>query len=166
LPLQAEGEFALVMEKLDAALALPGQPVKRGTMAHKHIIYMMLVEAAAQLPDPTALSEYAERLEELATQDSHKPYLAVAHRGWGIAHRLDGDYDLAKERLQQALALFVELEAGWQIGRTHVEMAELNLALTEEAKAADHFSQALGAFEKLKAGPDMARTQAALAEIA
>jgi len=95
------------MEKLEAALALPGQPVKRGTMAHKHIIYMMLVEAAAQLPDPTALSEYAERLEELATQDSHKPYLAVAHRGWGIAHRLDGDYDLAKERLQQALALFV-----------------------------------------------------------
>ncbi len=102
----------------------------------------------------------------MATQDSHKPYLAVAYRGWGIAHRLEGDYDLAKQRLQQALALFVELDAGWQIGRTHVEMAELNLARSEESKAADHFSQALGAFEKLKAGPDMARTQAALAEMA
>jgi tetratricopeptide (TPR) repeat protein len=166
LPLQAEGEFALVLEKLEASLALSGQPVKRGTMAHKHIVYMMLVEAAAQLPDPTALSEYAERLEELATQDGHKPYLAVAHRGWGIAHRLDGDYDLAKQRLQQALALFVELEAGWQIGRTHIAIAEMNLARGEESKAAKHFTQALESFEKVEAGPDYARTQAALAEIA
>jgi tetratricopeptide (TPR) repeat protein len=166
LPLQAEGEFALVMEKLEAALALPGQPVKRGTMAHEHIVYMMLVEAAAGLPDLDALCEYAERLEELATQDSHKPYLAIAHRAWGIAHRLSGDYDLAKNRLQMALTLFVELEAKWQIGRTEVEMAKLNLARSEEAKAARHFSQALESFEALQARPDMARVEAALAAMA
>ena len=166
MPLQAEGEFALVKEKLEAALDLPGQPVKRGTMAHKHIITMMLAEAAAQLPDPAALAEYAERLEELASQDSHKPYLAVAHRAWGIAHRLDGDHKQAKERLEKAMELFVEMEANWQIGRTHVEMAEVNLAGGEESKAAKHYSQALEFFEIIKAGPDYARTQAALADIA
>ena len=51
MPLQAGGEFALVKEKLELALELSGQPVKRGTMAHQHIVYMMLAEAATQLDD-------------------------------------------------------------------------------------------------------------------
>ena len=62
--------------------------------------------------------------------------------------------------------LFVEMDASWQIGRTQVELAELNRALGEETEAADYLSQALTLFDKLDAGPDMARTQAALAEIA
>lgn len=82
MPLQAEGEFVLVKEKLEAALELPGQPVKRGTMAHKHIVYMMLAESAAQLRDAEALTSYSSLLEELAVRDDHKPYLAVAHRSW------------------------------------------------------------------------------------
>ena len=166
MPLQAEGEFALVMEKLEAALSLPGQPVKRGTMAHEHIVYMMLAEAAAQLPDPAALAEYAGRLEELATRDDHQPYLAVAHRAWGIVHRLAGDYKLAEERLQEALALFVDLDTQWQIGRTRLELAKLELARAEAEVAEEHFSRALELFEVLQAQPDIARTKAALAAMA
>jgi tetratricopeptide (TPR) repeat protein len=154
------------MEKLEAALALPGQPVKRGTMAHEHIVYMMLAEAAAQLADPEALAKYAERLEELATRDGHRPYLAVAHRAWGIVHRLAGDYESAEEQLQKALALFEEIDARWQIGRTQVEIAELKLARGETEGARDQLSQAAGTFEALQAGPDLVRAQTALAEMA
>jgi hypothetical protein len=66
LPLQAEGEFVLVKEKLEQALDLSGQPVKRGTMAHKHIVYMMLADSAAQLRDEAGLMKYALLLEKLA----------------------------------------------------------------------------------------------------
>lgn len=164
--MQAEGEFALVMEKLEASLELSGQPVKRGTMAHKHIVYMMLVEAAAQLQDVAPLKKYAELLEELAGQDNHQPYLAVAHRAWGIVHRLSGDYDSSEERLQQALAIFVDMDARWQIGRTRIELAELELARSAVDAAGEQYSQALESFEALQAQPDVARTQAALAAMA
>jgi tetratricopeptide (TPR) repeat protein len=162
LPLQAQGEFALVKEKLELALDLPGQPVKRGTMAHQHIVYMMLADSAGQLRDAVALPRYAARLEELARRDGHQPYLAVAQRAWGIAHRLNGEYAQAEARLAEALALFEERGAHWQTGRTQLERAELALAQADVAAARDRFSRALAEFEALGARPDAERTRAAL----
>ena len=161
--MQAGGEFALVKEKLEFALELSGQPVKRGTMAHRHIIYMMLAEAAAQLADVTALRRYAAQLEKLAIQDDHQPYLAIAHRAWGIACRLDGDYHDAADRLQKALALFEQLETQWQIGRTLYEIAQLHLAQSNPAGAMEYLSRALVEFKALGAVPDIQRTNEALA---
>lgn len=144
------------------ALDLPGQPVKRGTMAHQHIIYMMLADSAGQLRDAEALPRYAARLEELARRDGHQPYLAVAQRAWGIAHRLNAEYAPAEARLAEALALFEDRGARWQAGRTLLEMAELALAQADAAAAREHFSQALAEFEALGASPDAGRTRAAL----
>jgi len=163
--LQAGGEFALVKEELELALELPGQPVKRGTMAHQHIVYMMLAEAAAQLADVTALRRYSAQLEKLAIQDDHQPYLAIAHRAWGVACRLDGEYVDASDRLKKALALFEQLETHWQIGRTLYEVAQLNLAQSNPTGAMEHFSRALAEFEALGAVPDIRRTQEALEAI-
>ncbi len=154
------------MEKLEAALELQGQPVKRGTMAHEHIVYMMLAEAAARIPDSEALKRFATRLEELAGRDHHRPYLAVANRAWGIVHRLEGDYDRADSRLREALSIFKELESRWQIGRTELEMAELKKAIVDREGARDHLTKALALFKALGAGPDLANAQAALAEVA
>lgn len=165
MPLQAQGEFALVKEKLESALKLSGQPVKRGTMAHRHIVHMMLADSAAQLRDSAALQQYSSLLEELAVRDGHQPYLAVAHRSWGVAHRLDGEYAKADARLKQALAIFDELEAHWQIGRTLVELAELALAQVDEDGARGHYARALMEFELMKAMPDVERTRTALAAL-
>lgn len=165
MPLQAEGEFALVKEELESALELSGQPVKRGTMAHEHIINMMLTESAAQLRDEEGLRRYASRLETLAELDDHRPYMAVAHRAWGIAHRLNSEYDEADGRLKQALELFSELDAPWQVGRTLCEMAELELARSDGAAAHDHLSRALMNFEAIQALPDMKRTRTTLEEL-
>lgn len=160
--MQAQGEFALVKEKLESALHLSGQPVKRGTMAHKHIIYMMLTEAAARLQDREALPHYASLLEELAVRDGHQPYLAVAHRAWGVAQRLNEAYAEADEHLLQALAVFEERGAHWQSGRTRIELGELALAQGDEAQARGYLAQALEAFERVNARPDVERTRAAL----
>jgi tetratricopeptide (TPR) repeat protein len=165
MPLQAEGEFALVKEQLDKALQLSGQPVKRGTMAHDHDVYMVLTDIAALRRDMTALREYTPRLEELATRDGHRLYLAIAHRAWGVAHRLAGELAEAQARLDQAMELFGELGTRWQIGRTLFELGELDRARSDMKKAREDFEHALAEFEKMKAVPDTERARAALAEL-
>ena len=134
-------------------------------MAHEHIVYMMLVDSAARIGDETAIRKFAPRLEELAVRDDHKPYLAVAHRAWGIAHRLSNEYPEAEARLEKALEIFEELESRWQIGRTLYEMGELALAQTDGGAAHSYFMLAQAKFEELGAGPDIARTAAVLEKL-
>ena len=157
--MQAQSEFALIKKRLVPALELPGQPVKRGTMAHKHIIYMMLADAAAHVGDEEAIREYAPTLEELAVRDEHQPYLAVAHRAWGVAHRLAGEHAEAEERLFKAQKLFAELEFRWQYGRTLYELGQLAHARSDAESAREYFSQALSVFEQVGAEADIARTK-------
>ncbi len=163
--MQAQGEFAQVKEKLESALDLAGQPVKRGTMAHKHIVYMMLADAAAQLRDEAALAKYTPLLQEMAERDGHQAYLAVAHRAWGVANRLNGQHLAAEELLLQALSIFEERQSQWQVGRTLVELAELALALGDEPSARDQYARALDAFESLGAMAELDRTRTALAAL-
>jgi tetratricopeptide (TPR) repeat protein len=131
-------------------------------MAHQHIVYMMLTESAAQARDAGRLQLYAPKLEELATQDDHQPYLAVAHRAAGVAHNLAGEPVEAVARLNQAMEIFTKLETGWQIGRTYYEMGEVARSLSDVGRAKGYFIQALAAFEAMKAMPDIERTRAAL----
>jgi tetratricopeptide (TPR) repeat protein len=128
-------------------------------MAHEHIVYMMLVDSAARAGDETTIRQFVPQLEELALRDDHKPYLAVAHRAWGIAHRLAGEYSDAETRLEKAMEIFEELETRWQIGRTLFEMGELAMAKADGGTAQSYFSRAQDLFEELGAGPDMIRTQ-------
>ena len=89
-------------------------------MAHEHIVYMMLVDSAATARDQNTILKYAPLLEKLATRDDHQPYLAIAFRAYGIAHRLSMEYNHAESRLQQALDIFEELDSPWQRARSTV----------------------------------------------
>ena len=161
----AEGEFALVQEELEAALQLSGQPVKRGTMAHEHIVYMMLTDAAVQLEDVDGIDKNLALLEPLAEKDEHQPYLAIAHRARGTVLRLNGALAEAEEHLNKALDLFGQFDASWQIGRTQCELAELAMALTDHKKAYDHYMQAQEHFEKMQALPYLKRTREKLSAV-
>jgi tetratricopeptide (TPR) repeat protein len=134
-------------------------------MAHEHAVYMLLVEAAATASDAAALRHYAPRLEELAERDGHRLYLAIALRGWGVAHRLAGEYQEAEARLKDALELFRELEAGWQVARTQRELGLLALARSDNPAALEHFNWALEAFQGMGAAVDAEVTQRAMAAI-
>ncbi|MGH2523388.1 MAG: tetratricopeptide repeat protein, partial [Anaerolineales bacterium] len=92
----------------------------------------------------------------------HKLYLGIAHRAWGVAHRLAHEYAQSEARFQQALELFRQLDTRWQIGRTLFELGELSAARMDTAEAQDYFLRALARFEELRAAPDAARTRAAL----
>ena len=144
-----------------------GQPVNFGTMAHDHEIYMILADTAVEMRDSSGLYKYAPLLEELANRDKHKLYLAIAHRAYGVAHRLEGKHAEAETQLKQALELFTKLGARWQIGRTLFELGELKLPQSEEkAKAIEYYSQALGSFQEIQALPNAERTRAALNSLA
>ena len=158
----AEGEFALVREHLQKGLYLSGQPVKRGTMAHEHDVYALLADIASRQRDVAGLRQYAPKVEELATRDNHKLYLAVAHRAWGVAHRLAGEYAEAEARFNLALEMFQQLGTGWQMGRTLAEMGELARSRSKVDAAREYFSQAMAAFEGMKAMTDLEQTRLAL----
>ena len=130
-------------------------------MAHDHDIFMTLADTAVELRDAEALRKYARPLEELASRDNHRLYLAIAHRALGVEHRLAGERAPAETRLRQALELFTRAGARWQMGRTLFELGELNLKHSRP-KAHEYYSQALGAFEEIQAKPDAERTRIAL----
>lgn len=125
---------------------------------------MALADTAMELQDSEALSKYAPELERLARRDHHKLYLAIAHRALGVRHRIDGEQATAEARLVQALELFNQLGARWQIGRTLFELGMVTLTLSS-TKARDYYSKALGYFEEMNAAPYAERTRAALASM-
>ena len=155
----AEGEFALVRQHLEAALPQTAEWVG------DHDLYAMLVDAAALEGDLPALQRYAPLAEESAVRYDHRLYRAIAHRAFGVAHRLAGEHGQAQARLQQALELCTELGTSWQAGRTSFELGLLAQAQADRAAALRHFTNALAEFEKQGAIPDIARTRAAIAEM-
>lgn len=149
----AEGEFVLVKKYLEIAVD------KTASWVGEHDLYAMLADVAVQQCDKAALQKYAPLAEAFASRYDHKLYQAIAHRAWGVSHRLAGEYADARTRLQQGLDLFQQLDTRWQIGRTYFELGELDLACGESAEAREQFSLALSAFEAMGASPDVARTR-------
>jgi len=124
--------------------------------------YFLLADLAVLERDEVALHHYAPLTEETAARDGHLLFQASSRRAWGVLHRLEGNYEEAEARLNQALEMFQKLETRWQMGRTLFELAELALAQTNTAEARDYFSRALATFEEMRAVPDAARVRAAL----
>jgi tetratricopeptide (TPR) repeat protein len=127
-----------------------------------HDIYATLVDMAVLQRDEAGIRQNVQQAEELAMRYDHTLYQAVAHRAWGVAHRLAGEYPEAEARLNQALDLFNSLNTRWQIGRTLFELGELAVAQEDVAAAREYFGRAQVAFEEMGAGPDASRTQKTL----
>jgi hypothetical protein len=128
LPLMAAGEFARVTPVLEQALQTPSEWIG------DHILYAALADAAAQQRDEPALRKYAPLAEALAQRCGHQLYQAVAHRAWGVAHRMAGECAPAADRLDQGLRLFEGLGTRWQLGRTWFEFGELAVAQNDQPK--------------------------------
>ncbi len=156
----AEGEFALMQHHLEAAMN--SASVIKSASGCNNDIYAMLVDAAVQQRDQAGMQKYAPLAEEFAKDFGHRLYMAIAHRAWGVMHTLTGEYPQAESRFEQALKIFNDYPAPWQIGRTLFEMGELERTQLKVEPASDYYLRALAAFEELRAVPDIMRTHAAL----
>jgi hypothetical protein len=134
-------------------------------MAHEHIVYMMLVDSAVTVRDRDTILKYLPSLEELVLRDNHQPYLAIAHRAAGVAHRLGGEHGRSEERLRQALKIFETLGLRWQRARTLCELGELARVRGDFSLAQELHTQALEEFESIQALLDVERTRVELDKI-
>jgi hypothetical protein len=160
--LTAEGEFTLVREHLEIALS----QASIGWIAFgDHELYNLLVDTGAQQRDVASLRKYAPLAEEFASRYDHKLYQAVAHRAWGVSHRLAGQYEESQIRFGQALEIFRHMKTRWQIGRTLVELGELAVERAANAAAIQHFSLALNTFEGIGANLDARRIRKRLSAL-
>jgi tetratricopeptide (TPR) repeat protein len=155
----AQGEFALVRAVLEKVMCNPN------IFTADPDLYAILVDTAVQERDVAALRKYTPLFEEIATSLEHSLYLAIASRAWGVLHRLEGDYEKAEERLEQAADVFQGLDTRWQLGRTHVELGELTAARSETAEATQHYSKALNLFEEMGAVPDAERVRESISKL-
>jgi tetratricopeptide (TPR) repeat protein len=158
----AEGEFALVRQHLEQALPKAAVPPGNAAPAGDHDLYALLADTCALQRDEAALRHYAPLAEEAAARYGHQLYLGIAHRAWGVAHCLAGEYAESEARLQEALKIFETLDTRWQWGRALFELGQLARAQNHTAEARDCFTHALAAFEELHAAPDANRTRAVL----
>ncbi len=150
------------MEKhLEAALKI-SSTIGTKPLKGDHVLYAMLVDAAAQQRDPIGLQKYAALAEEGALSLGHKLNLAIAQRAWGVRHMLAGEYLQAEDRLAQALNIFSSYPAPWQVGRTLFELGELSRLQDKTEEAHDYYSRAMRIFEELRAAPYAARARAAI----
>lgn len=155
----AQGEFALVRDILEKAIHNPK------ILAADPDLYAMLADAAVQQRDVAALRKYTPLLEETATPLEHNLYLAITHRAWGVLRRIEGQYEKAEMRLEQAAALFRGLDTRWQLGRTHFELGDLASDRAETTKAKQHYSRALDLFEEMGAAPDAERARESISKL-
>ncbi len=135
---------------------------ERGSMAADLDMYIMAADSAARAQDEIALGNYLAVAEESAARANHNLYVAVAGRARGVSHRLAGELDQAADQLAQAAEEFRAMDTPWQIGRTLLELGEVEHDRGNADLAKEHFSEALPAFEGLNAGPDADRARAAL----
>ena len=155
----AQGEFALVRTLLDMVIHNPV------FQAPDPDLYALLVDAAVQQRDMAALQEYTPLLEETAAPLEHNLYLGIANRGRGVLHRLEEHYEKSEMHLEQAAAIFRELDTRWQLGRTHLELGNLAVCRRETAEAKQQLSKALNLFEEVAAVPDAERARKLISEL-
>lgn len=158
----AEGEFALIHEYSEAGLI---RPSKGWATFGDHDLYSLLVDAAVLGRSETSLRQYVSLAEETAKRYDHKLYQAIARRARGVLHRLVGEYVEAESKLNQALEVFNDMNARYQIGRTLFELGETAAAQMNIPQAHDYFTRALSAFETMNAKIEVARTLSALEKI-
>ena len=126
----------------------------------------LLVGAAARRRDLSTLEEFGPSAEQSARQFNQKLHLAISYRALGVAYRLKGEVDESFDRFRQAISLFMNVGARWQLGQTQFEMGALAAEENKPEQAWVYWSEALENFETMEALPDVQRTRDRLAALA
>ncbi len=131
-------------------------------MASDPDMYVMAVEAAVLAQDSEILNKYLPLAEKTVARINHPLYQAIVSRARGVSHRLAGENDDAANHLAAALDDFRFLDTPWQIGRTLLELGEVERHRGNNDTARGNYSEALAAFESIDAAPDADRARKAL----
>jgi DNA-binding SARP family transcriptional activator len=109
-----------------------------------------LAETCLRRSDLPRARFLAEQALELNTQVKRRHESAWARRVLGRIAMAERALAEATEHFEHALAEFAQIPAPFEIGRTHLDLAELSHARGDRDAAAQHLAQALRAFTTLK----------------
>ena len=166
-PLNTAGALAYTgaayLELGDAAQALP---LLEQSIQHWQQFRFPQLQGwfTALLGEAYLLQGDVKKAQELAhqglsiTQEATFAYgVGVAQRALGRALLADGTFAEAETYLKDALQTFMSMKARFEVGRTHVVLAELAHAQTHQAATVQHLTEAHNLFRVLHVSPYVER---------
>ena len=155
------GSVELALDEGDAATALDlAQRLERATAGGGQLdripVLALLVRAAVAAGRSDAALEASVALEALADAVGTKAARATAARAAGEAALAEGDPELARLRLEEAVDLFGVLEAPYERARAQLELARVLFDIGPEVRARAEARLAREAFRELDARRDVA----------
>ena len=155
------GSVELALDEGDAATALDlAQRLERATAGGGQLdriaVLALLVRAAVAAGRSDAALEASVALEALADAVGTKAARATAARAAGEAALAEGDPELARLRLEEAVDLFGVVEAPYERARAQLELARVLFDIGPEVRARAEARLAREAFRELDARRDVA----------
>ncbi|HYM22039.1 MAG TPA: LuxR C-terminal-related transcriptional regulator [Vicinamibacterales bacterium] len=126
----------------------------------------LLVRAMTGTGDRDGAATALAELTGIATLVATAPLRAAASFAAGVVALGDGKADAARQHLEDAVDLFLESGAPFELARARVELAKALAALGRVDAAGDEGRRAMDLFSELKAEHEMARTRTVLDAIA
>jgi DNA-binding CsgD family transcriptional regulator len=125
----------------------------------------VLVRAAVGLGDMTGASTALAELNGIAALVGTVPLRAAASRAAGCVAAGAGDADEARRHLEDAVDLFRESGAPYELARARTELARVLAALGRTAAAIQEAERAVDLLRELHAELDLSRARALLATL-
>jgi DNA-binding NarL/FixJ family response regulator len=117
----------------------------------------LLVRALTGLSDRDGAKTALAELSSIATLVSTAPLRAAASFAAGYVALGEGEPDAARRHLEDAVDLFLQSGAPFEVARARTELARALAALERTDAAAEEFRRAIALFAELKAGHEEAR---------
>jgi ATP/maltotriose-dependent transcriptional regulator MalT len=117
------------------------------------------VRALTGLADRDGAKAALAELSSIATMVATAPLRAAASFAAGYVALGEGEPDAARRHLEDAVDLFLQSGAPFEVARARTELARALAALERIDAAAEEFRKAIALFADLKAGHEEARAQ-------
>jgi ATP/maltotriose-dependent transcriptional regulator MalT len=117
------------------------------------------VRALAGLADWDAAKTALAELLSIATLVATAPFRAAASFASGFVALGQGEFDAARRHLEDAVDLFLQSGAPFEVARARTELARALAGLERIDAAAEEFRRAIALFAELKASHEEARAQ-------
>jgi class 3 adenylate cyclase len=165
----AQGKTAAAVEAIREVEAEPARPSWRGP-TDSPMFQLTLLPAKAEIllaaGETAGARAAADELGALAAKFGSPSARASAASANGAVTLAEGDAEAAAASLREAITLWTELDAPYEVARARLLLSEACRALGQLDRAAIEARTARDAFERLGAAPDLRRAEAALEALA
>ena len=150
----AQGKSAASIAAIRRACAEVSEPLKRAALLPAR------VEIALAAGEAEEAENACRELRELAGRYESAMLNAIVAYADGAVAQAEGDAESALASLRRAQRIWVELDAPYEVARTHELIARACSALGDDDSAALELEAARELYEHLGAAPDAARVSA------